>query len=230
MRWLQLTWDCLDSLSNSEHLQMAAASTAQTAVVADADDEIFDLVDECNTVIGKCARGDAHSAGLLHRSAHAILFRTFRQIGSATPTVEVLLQRRSLCKKVGPGLWDISAAEHVSAGEGFLDAAVRGLREELGVSVARDAVASVRGPYLSRQDYPEVGIREHMFTNLFTIMYDEGCGDIVPDEAEVEEVRWWPAHEVVRLAKNKPELFTRWLLIELDNIDLVVLGERTSAC
>ncbi|CDF34827.1 unnamed protein product [Chondrus crispus] len=46
------------------------------------------------------------------------------------------------------------------------------------------------------------------------------------DEAEVEGVEWWPVERLVKRSKEKPELFTRWLVIELDNIDLVELGKR----
>jgi hypothetical protein len=36
-------------------------------------------------------------------------------------------------KQIGPGLWDLSLAEHNEPGESYHDAAVRGLRQELGV-------------------------------------------------------------------------------------------------
>jgi hypothetical protein len=38
-------------------------------------------------------------------------------------------------KRIGPNLWDISLAEHLSVGETFKEAALRGLKEELGIHV-----------------------------------------------------------------------------------------------
>ena len=37
------------------------------------------------------------------------------------------MQRRSEAKKIGPGLWDISVAEHLNRGEEYRPAAIRGL-------------------------------------------------------------------------------------------------------
>ena len=36
-------------------------------------------------------------------------------------------------KRIGAGLWDLSLAEHLSPGESYRDAAIRGLGEELGI-------------------------------------------------------------------------------------------------
>ena len=47
-------------------------------------------------------------------------------------------------KTVCPGRWDVSAAEHVTAGETYSAAAVRGLAEELGIAV--EGGAALAGP------------------------------------------------------------------------------------
>jgi isopentenyl-diphosphate Delta-isomerase len=47
-----------------------------------------------------------------------------------------------LCRKrIGPGLWDVSLAEHLNPGESYAEAAIRGLKEELGIEVK-----TVEGP------------------------------------------------------------------------------------
>ena len=47
---------------------------------------------------------------------------------------EILFQKRSLIKDTFPGKWDITGG-HVGAGETYLNAAIRELDEELGISV-----------------------------------------------------------------------------------------------
>ena len=37
-------------------------------------EEILDIVDEMDLVIGSATRGEVHSSGLLHRSAHLLVF------------------------------------------------------------------------------------------------------------------------------------------------------------
>lgn len=194
---------------------------------ADQMDEEFDVVDEDNMPVSKASRDDCHREGLLHRSTHVFLFRNRVKVGQTKPTIEVLLQRRSEKKKVGPGLWDVSVAEHLSTGEGYLEATIRGLNEELGLNVSEDALVTVRQPYMSRQWYAEASVLDNMFTTTFAALYDERLhGKVNFDEAEVHSVEWWPVDTAVNEAARDESLFTRWLLIELKNIDLKVLGKR----
>lgn len=51
--------------------------------------------------------------------------------------LEVLLQKRSDEKDSFPGCYDISSAGHIPAGQGFVDSALRELKEELGVTASR---------------------------------------------------------------------------------------------
>lgn len=206
----------------------AAASTPGTEPV-DQMDEIFDVVDETNTPVSTAARRRCHEEGLLHRSTYIFIFRSRLSIGASAPIIEVLLQQRSEKKKVGQSLWDVSVAEHLSAGEDYLTASTRGLKEELDLTFAPDALVTVRQPNLSRQLYEEAGVLDNMFTSTFSALYDEAeHGKVRFDEAEVQAVEWWPVVRLVKQAKEKPELFTRWLLIELNSIDLVELGKRTA--
>jgi 16S rRNA (adenine1518-N6/adenine1519-N6)-dimethyltransferase len=95
--------------------------------------EYFDWVDRHDQVIGITSREDAHRLNLYHRAVH--LYARGEKGG-------LILQKRSLSKDVEPGRWTVSCSGHVDRGETFLDAAIRELREELGVSVGRsDLVA-----------------------------------------------------------------------------------------
>ena len=64
-------------------------------------DEIFDVVDAENNIIGKASRHEVHSKSLMHRSVHILVF---------SPQGNLFLQKRSMNKDESPGLWDISAA------------------------------------------------------------------------------------------------------------------------
>ncbi|MBG3876573.1 NUDIX domain-containing protein [Desulfovibrio oxamicus] len=49
----------------------------------------------------------------------------------------IYLQKRAANKRLYPGRWDLSATGHVLAGESREDAALRELREELGIAAGR---------------------------------------------------------------------------------------------
>ena len=92
----------------------------------DDPDELFDLVDLDDHVIGQVRRGEAHrNPALIHRSVQVLVF---------THTGQLLLQRRSARKDLFPGYYCASASGHVASGEEYAATAERELAEELGIS------------------------------------------------------------------------------------------------
>jgi len=87
-------------------------------------EEILEVVDHRDRVIGTERRGVIHELGLMHRSAQVLVFNAAGQL---------FLQKRSIDKDEFPGLWDSSAAGHVNPGESYHECALRELNEELGI-------------------------------------------------------------------------------------------------
>ncbi len=95
--------------------------------------EILDIVDETGEPTGRTVeRTEAHSSGALHRTSHVWVAR--RRAGR----VELLLQLRSRGKESFPSCYDVSSAGHIPAGDGFVESALRELREELGIVAASE--------------------------------------------------------------------------------------------
>jgi isopentenyldiphosphate isomerase len=91
-------------------------------------EEIFDVVNERDEVIGRQTRSRVHRLGLMHRAVHVLVFNARGQI---------FLQQRSMSKDRQPGLWDSSASGHLDSGEEYDACAVRELREELGLTLSQ---------------------------------------------------------------------------------------------
>ncbi len=89
-------------------------------------EEIFDVVDDSDAVIGRERRSEVHRTGLKHRAVHVLVFNA---------AGNVFLQKRSMSKDTHPGVWDSSASGHLDCGEGYDTCAVREVREELGVTL-----------------------------------------------------------------------------------------------
>ena len=87
-------------------------------------EELLDVVDADDRVVGRATRGEIHARGLMHRAVHILLFNR---------NGDLFVQKRSLTKDENPGLWDSSAAGHVDSGEDYLDCARREIGEELGI-------------------------------------------------------------------------------------------------
>lgn len=61
-------------------------------------------------------RTDVHRDGYYHRAVHVWIY--------AESTQELLIQQRASCKDSWPGLWDISSAGHISAGDSSMISAM----------------------------------------------------------------------------------------------------------
>src|SRR5688572_24288242 len=90
------------------------------------NDEIFDIVNEKDEVIGQLPRREVHRQGLRHRAVHVLVFNA---------RGEVFLQKRSMTKDNFPGTWDSSAAGHLDTGEAYDACALREVKEELGFTM-----------------------------------------------------------------------------------------------
>ena len=89
-------------------------------------DELIDILDDQGNLTGRnCLKSIAHIEGLNHATVHIWFY---------TPEGNILLQQRAATKKIYPLLWDVSVAGHVNAGESLLAAAIREVKEEIGLT------------------------------------------------------------------------------------------------
>ena len=86
-------------------------------------DEIIDLIDEQDQVIGQELKSKCHKEKLLHRSVNIFVFRddSFR---------ELLLQKRNATKGMNGGKLCMPGG-HLHAHDGYLEGAKRELQEEM---------------------------------------------------------------------------------------------------
>ena len=155
-------------------------------VPGDTSEELLDVVDENDRVIGRERRGVIHEKGLMHRSAQVLVFNS---------KGELFLQKRSNNKDEFGGLWDSSAAGHVNPGEDYADCARRELAEELGIAEPLHLEPLFRMPASKATGY------EHC--SVFRCRYD---GPLTYQPEEVTDGKWVPPSEMDRLVEDDPGL------------------------
>lgn len=149
-------------------------------------DEIVDVVDEYDHVVGALPRSRLVVTRSNHRVVH-LLLRDGRG--------RLLLQRPS--RASGKTFeWGSSVAGHVRSGESYEAAAFRECSEELGIAPERLIAAGTTW-------IDEGGRRK--FIGVFV---GEESGSLSPDPSEVERVEAIPLPEVRRLLREKPESFS----------------------
>lgn len=93
----------------------------------DPQDELFDVVDEQDVVLGSMTRCEAHNGE--HRIHRSVNILVFNRKGA------LFFQKRSATKDTDPSKWTISCSGHVGKGGAYEESAHRELVEELGVDM-----------------------------------------------------------------------------------------------
>ncbi len=156
-------------------------------------EEIFDIVDDNDNVIGQAARSAVHAQGWWHRGVHVLLFTT---------DGHMLIQKRSPDRKQYASLWDCSVSEHVKAGESYLEAAHRGLDEELGLQGM-----TLTPLFKFRMVY---GPNDNEISTVYK-------GEVQParvrfDPVEIAEVYTIPEQELLARIDRHPQEFCGWFI------------------
>lgn len=166
--------------------------------------EYVDVLDENGVPTGIIKpREQVHKDGDYHR---AILVAIVNNANN------VLIQKRSSKKKKRPGMWDISVAGHIEAGQDALSAAMRETGEEIEVTFRWD-IAAKDFRYMTSYRCQETfdGTIENQFYEFF-IMRETNLRDVSEirvQEEEVEEVRLVTPAELSRLIKDEEHFVKR---------------------
>ena len=165
--------------------------------------EYLDIVNEEDEVIGKETRKKVHEIGLWHRGVHVFLFNE---------QGEMLIQKRSADRTSSPSLLDCSISEHVQAGESYLDAAMRGLKEELGIE-------GIEGIELKK--LVKFSMNYGINDNEISVIYEGKIGTNIikfdPVEIEeIEEIFYLSMNEIKEKIQTKKKLFCSWFVEMMD--------------
>ncbi|MDW5330064.1 NUDIX hydrolase [Plantactinospora sp. KLBMP9567] len=130
-------------------------------------DEILDIVDERDRVVGQAPRGEAYARRLRHRAVFVL---------ARDPSGRIFVHRRTAQKLVFPSRYDMFVGGVVGAGETYDEAARREAEEELGVTGLPAPTPLFRFLY----ETPE-----HTW---WSAVYEVCCA--TPVDPQVEEVAW----------------------------------------
>ena len=161
--------------------------------------EYFPVVTPEGEVLGKALRQDCHNGShILHPVVHLHVFSS---------KGELYLQRRAMHKDLLPGYWDTAVGGHVMYGETIMQALVREVQEEIGITDFTPEHV---------ETYRYDSSRESEMVHVYKAIYD---GPFHWNDGEVMDGRFWPIHEL-RQAMGK-NILTPNLEMELVRFGIV---------
>lgn len=149
----------------------------------DNQEEIYDVVNANDEVIGTATRGQVHAdPTFIHRAAGAYVFNRKKQL---------LMQKRSESKDMFPGYWVFSVGGHVDSGDSYDQAIQREIKEELGVemNVSRVEKTLQREPEETEFWQIYMGIHDGPFVNFNT--------------TEIEKLRFFDVTDLIAASKDQ---------------------------
>ncbi len=152
------------------------------------------LVDDKDNVLGEMEKMEAHRKALLHRAVSVFIFNSDKQM---------LLQRRALSKYHSPGLWTNTACTHPRPNEESKDAAIRRLKEEMGLHINEPTEVF---DFIYKAKFGNE-LTEYELDHVFIGFSDDLP---IPETSEVCEFKYVDVDKIMLQIQENPENYTVW--------------------
>lgn len=152
---------------------------------------------------------EVHRRGLRHMAVSVFVVEDNR----------LLIQQRAHTKYHTPGLWTNTCCTHPRWQEDPRDCALRRIEEELGIT-------GLSPRHRGRVEYRAPvggGMIDHEVVDIYLARAETGL-EVRPNPDEVADTSWIALDDLAREATLRPERFTPWLRIYLDNHHGTIFG------
>jgi isopentenyl-diphosphate delta-isomerase len=157
------------------------------------------LVNSDDSYVGTMEKMQAHREGKLHR-AFSVYLRNDQG--------ELLLQRRAEHKYHSAGLWTNACCSHPRPKEGNMEAAIRRLHEEMGITTSLDHLY-----HFTYHVEFDNGLTEHELDHVFLGEFNDAP---IPNPEEVMEWKYMSADDIIKDVKKNPENYTEWFKLSFE--------------
>lgn len=162
-------------------------------------EEEYDILDiNGNPLWYKASKEKAHKEKLIHKTSHIWLVNNKRQI---------LMQKRSLVDEDAPGLYDISVAGHISAGETSQHAAYRELQEELGVEIPENEIEYIFTVDIKNKRLKDPTNKSIHIHDVFVVRTNLEEDDFKINPKEVDSVQYFDIENLKKILLKGDENF-----------------------
>lgn len=174
-------------------------------------DEMVDIVDGNDNVIGQKSRSDCHTNKILHRGSAVLIFKddSFQ---------EILIQKRSMQKQMNPGDFAFTGG-HLAIGETYLKAAKRELQEEMFYKKTLPKIIRFKELFKIKK-YTD---NDYEFMTVFHIIFP---GPFSLNPREVEQYHFEKIQELFKKVKSNPKQYTETCILLLEEYNKKIPSTR----
>lgn len=168
--------------------------------------EIFDIYDSSGRVTGRTAvKGTACTGDDYYLGVHVYIYNEKGQF---------LIQKRAENKAFMPGEWEI-LLEHTIASENGIDTAVRGVREELGLSYGQEKFKFIAR--IIRRDFNHI-------TDVFFLEANIDIDHVNIQTQELSQLKWISKEEMLCMVKKmqnyRPKEYVENIYAHIEGMEL----------
>ena len=156
-------------------------------------EELIDVLDEFGNKTGIIkTKSEIKRDGDYHRAISVLILNGDK----------ILLQKRCSKKKIYPNLWSIFVKGHVKSGENSIEASIREIKEEVGLTINEKQLKYL---YTIKEEKKNDNYIENIFNDIYLLKKRFNLKDITIQEEEVSEVKLMNVNEVLNLIKNSKD-------------------------
>lgn len=171
--------------------------------------EILEVVDDNDKVIGLETREKIHQDGLLHREIH---------IWFVTAKAEIIFQHRAKDKDTYPDKLDATVGGHVEPGMSYEETAVKECKEETGVDINSNNLVFIGK--VKKESFDETtGLTNNAIRSQYAYLYEDPLNDLQIEDGKALGFEEWSIDDISRLSASDKNKFIP-LILHRDMLDV----------
>lgn len=160
-------------------------------------EDVLEVVDDNDNVIGLESRKVVHEKGLLHREVHVLFY---------TPKGEIIFQHRAKDKDTYPDLLDATVGGHVEVGDSYIDTAIKETKEETGLTIKPEDLHFLVKLKMKHVD-PVTGKTNNAFKYEFAYKFTGKISDLQVEEGKAVGFESCPIDSLFNMNESDKKKF-----------------------
>ena len=178
-------------------------------------EEMLEVVNEDDVVIGLETRKTVHEKGLLHREIH---------IWFMTPNREIIFQHRAKDKDTYPDKLDATVGGHVDPGMSYDETAIKECKEETGINADISKLKLVKK--MLKKSFDEVTkLTNNTIRSQYVYLFEGKIDDLQVEPGKALGFEAWNIDSLHSLTPENREKFIP-LILSKDMLDLFEEGQK----